>query len=146
MYFSSVYCIHRLLHGKIMAVQLLFFFWLCSSLTPTGDNNIHLKNPISSSADPHPDTQSPLPPPPPPIRAPSPRLGTNISGHVLSVKNRCQREDLSSVSPPPPEGEWSHSQMRYVTWATQVSMYPVCRGAPGLMGNEGERPFVPASK
>lgn len=40
------------------------------------------------------------------------------------------------------KGSVPHSRMRYVTWAAEVAMFPVCRGAPRLMGNDGERPFV----
>lgn len=41
-----------------------------------------------------------------------------------------------------PHKKQSHSQMRYVTWTTEVAMLPVCGRAQRLMGNEGGRPFV----
>lgn len=54
---------------------------------------------------------------------------------------RLDRKPLYWMSPSS-VGSGPHSRMRYVTWATEVAMFPVCEGAWRLMGNEGERPFV----
>lgn len=56
-------------------------------------------------------------------------------------RTRIDRKPLYWMSPSS-VGSGPHSRMRYVTWATEVAMFPVCEGAWRLMGNEGDGPFV----
>lgn len=68
------------------------------------------------------------------------RLRININIHLLSFKDYNQIE--SPLSFKVTIRSSSHSQMRYVTWAAEVAVLPVCGRASRLMGNEGGRPFV----
>lgn len=75
--------------------------------------------------------------------------------HLVSVKLRininihlfiCQGLQPDRIPPhllsPSPLRSSPQSQMRYVTWAAEVAVFPVCGRAQRLIGNEGGRPFV----